>query len=151
MSTHVDSFTAIGILARTSNARERTDSATIPVMWARLHKEDFLSRIPDRVDNRILAVYYDYENGKDAEYSYLLGAKVSHPAAAPAGMSAKEIEAGEYAVFAGKGAPPPELVPNLWKRIWSLEDHGQLKRAYRTDFEVYSPDGSVDIYIGITR
>src|SRR6476646_2984632 len=97
--TAVDSFLVIGIKARTTNAREMSGQGAIGPLWGRFVKDNLLERIPNRVDSRIIAVYSDYENGKDGAYSYLLGAKVKAAKDAPDGMASRQVIAGEYATF----------------------------------------------------
>jgi predicted transcriptional regulator YdeE len=152
---HVDSFWVMGVETRTTNARETTANGEIPKLWKRLFTEGLLSRIPNRADSRIAVVYTDYESDKDGAYTYLLGAKVSSIDKLPAGMSAKKIVTGDYAMFTASGGPPAQLVVALWKQIWSLES-GPLHRAYKTDFEVYEEhadpqNGRADVYIGIRK
>ena len=36
-----------------------------------------------------------------------------------------------------------------WKKIWDQEDSGLLERAYTYDFEKYTPNGEIEIYIAI--
>ena len=147
--TSVDSFLVIGIGARTTNAREMSGQGAIGALWGRLMRDAFLERIPNRVDDRIIAVYSDYEDDKDGEYSYLLGAKIHAAAHVPDGMASRQVGAGAYAMFTAKGKPAAEMVIDIWKEIWSLEARGVLKRAYQTDFEVYSPDLRVEVYVGL--
>jgi predicted transcriptional regulator YdeE len=153
---HVDSLKVAGISVRTSNAREMTADAEIPKLWQRLSTENFLAQIPNRVDDRVIALYTDYENGKDGMYTYVLGAKVSSRKNLPAEFVAREIASGQYAMFTEQGGPPPQMTVDLWKRIWSLEKPGVLDRAYKTDYEVhYGPaddvaKSHVDIYIGLS-
>ena len=154
VKVHVEEFVVIGIEARTTNEREMSGKGSIGELWMRLLKNNFVERIPDRVDKRIIAVYSDYENGKDGEYSYLLGARVSPLKPAPEGMASCRIPSGDYAMFTAKGRPPAEMVVGIWKQIWSLETRKKLARAYRTDFEIYSEaanpaDTLVDVYIGL--
>lgn len=156
---HIRSFTVVGIEARTSNTREETTEAVIPTMWKRLMDEDLLNRIPNRVESRIVAVYSNYENGKDGLYTYLLGTKVSSTDQIPAGMVSRTVLSGTYGMFTAKGDVSPQAIVGLWKQIWSLEkrSRGGLLRAYKTDFEVYSrapagsPEARVDIYVGLLR
>ncbi|MBV9294249.1 MAG: AraC family transcriptional regulator [Acidobacteriaceae bacterium] len=155
---HVEPFTVVGIEARTSNARETTTDAVIPKMWARLTNENLLGEIPKRVDANVVAVYSDYESDKDGPYSYLLGAKVSSAKDIPSGMISRKVVSGTYAMFTAKGGPPPQMIVDLWKRIWSLEKPGSLHRAYQTDFEVYTgafandpANAQVDVYIGLQK
>lgn len=153
---HVDAFTVVGIETRTSNPREMAGEGTIGKLWMRMREENLLSRIPKRVDARVVAVYSGYESDKDGPYTYLLGAKVSSAREIPIGMVARKVESGTYAMFTAAGGPPPQMVVDLWKRIWSLEKPGQIHRAYKTDFEVYygglSEDRAnthVDVYVGL--
>ena len=153
---HVDSFTVMGISTVTTNEREATSDGLIPRMWARLRTEDILERVPNRIDNSIIVVYCDYENGRKASYKYVLGAKVGPTKFVPRGMVIQAVQSGPYVRYSAQGSPPP--IVDLWKRIWSDEKPGGLERAYRTDFEVH-PAGlaenagpsRVDVYIGLTR
>jgi predicted transcriptional regulator YdeE len=154
---HVDSFIVAGYATETSNAFEASPEARIGPLWQRLASEHYLSRIPNRVDDRVVAVYSNYENGTDGMYSYLLGAKVSSRKNMPADIITIDVQSGQYAMFTEQGGPPPQMTVDLWKHIWSLEKPGGiLHRAYKTDFEVHyatpdDPDKSkVDIYIGVT-
>ncbi|MBV8895398.1 MAG: AraC family transcriptional regulator [Acidobacteriaceae bacterium] len=152
---HVDKFTVAGISVRTSNAIESTTDAKIPAMWQRLYGDNLLARIPHRVDDRVIALYTDYENGKDGMYTYILGAKVSSDKDLPGELVGREVASGQYAMFTEQGGPPPQMTVDLWKHIWSLEKPGGLERAYRTDYEVHYGEADdpakshVDIYIGL--
>jgi predicted transcriptional regulator YdeE len=154
---HVDKFTVAGMMTRTSNAIETTSDAKIPGMWQRLYGESVLARIPHRVDDRVVALYTDYENGKEGIYTYILGAKVSTTKDLPADLIGRDVASGEYAMFTEQGGPPPQMTVDLWKHIWSLEKPGGLERAYKTDFEVHYGEAQdpakshVDIYIGLTK
>jgi predicted transcriptional regulator YdeE len=154
VKVHVEEFVVMGIEARTTNEREMSGNGSIGELWATFLKNNFDERILYRVDNRINADYSDYENGKDGEYSYLLGARVSSLKPAPDGMASRRIAPGDYAMFTAKGLPPAEMVVGIWKQIWSLETRKKLERAYRTDFEIYSEaanpaDTLVDVYVGL--
>ena len=145
----VERFLVIGVEARTTNAREISGEGAIGALWDRLAKEGFVERIPRRVDDRIIAAYSHYENGKDGEYSFLLGAKVGMAQDIPDGMASREIVAGDYAMFTAKGGPPAEMVIGIWKEVWSLEEDKKLTRSYQTDFEMYSASAVVEVYIGL--
>lgn len=155
---HVEPFTVVGIEARTANARETTTEAVIPKMWARFRNDNLPALIPKRVDSNIVALYTDYESDKDGPYTYLLSAKVSSAKDIPPGMVSKTIARGTYAMFTAKGGPPPQMIVDLWKRIWALEKPGTIHRAYKTDFEVYygafaedPPNAHVDVYVGLEK
>lgn len=149
-------FTVVGIAVRTSNAKEMTADGVIGKQWARLISEGWLAKIPNKADKAIVAVYTDYGSDHDGEYTFVLGARVSSDAAVPAGMVAKKIPAGRYAVFTTEKGPAAKVVPDAWMRINSLPKSAVGgDRVYGADFEIYderaSDPGSVqvDIYVGI--
>ncbi|HEX3352604.1 MAG: GyrI-like domain-containing protein [Terriglobales bacterium] len=150
-------FSVIGIEARTNNAREMTNAGIIPKQWSRFFAEGILSRIPNQVDPTIYALYTDYASDRNGDYTFLIGAKVSGTSTIPAGMVAKKVPAGKYAVVTSARGPVQSVVPQAWQQIWTLEDKSQLggRRAYKADFEVYDQrsrdpqDSQVDIYVGL--
>jgi predicted transcriptional regulator YdeE len=149
-------FTVIGISARTTNANEMSGKGVIGEQWARFMKEDLLSKIPNKADSNVLAVYTDYESDANGAYTFLLGAKVTSADSVPAGMMAKKIPAARYAVFTSERGPVAKVVPATWSHIWALPKSAPGgSRAYRADFEVYDqraadPQNSqVDVYVGI--
>jgi len=150
-------FTMIGISARTNNAQEAAGNGVIPKQWAKFYKEGILDKIPNKADPVIYVVYTDYASDRDGDYNYIIGAKVSDVSTVPAGMVARKISAGKYAVVTSERGPIPKIIVDAWQRIWSLEDQAQLggKRAYKTDFEVYDQraqnpqDSQIEIYVGV--
>jgi predicted transcriptional regulator YdeE len=151
-----ESFTVIGISARTTNAKEMTGDGVIGKFWGRLFQENLLAKIPNKADANIVAVYTDYASDHNGEYTFLLGAKVTSAADVPPGMVAKTVPAGKYAVFSSDSGPAYQVVPALWKKINRLPKTATgADRLYRADFEIYDerardPQASVvDVYIGI--
>jgi predicted transcriptional regulator YdeE len=146
-----DGFTVVGIAVRTSNAQERQESQ-IGKEWGRLMQEKLLATIPNRADQNIIAVYTDYASDKDGEYTYVLGARVAKADEVPAGMVAKQVLPGRYAVFTSE----QQVVLGTWMRIWNTpKDQPGGDRAYKTDFEAYDQraqnpaDSVMEIHIGI--
>jgi len=149
-------FTVIGIAVRTNNTREATADSAIGKRWGRFMQEGIWNKIPNKADTAIVAVYADYASDKDGEYTYVLGAKVTSDVDIPAGMVAKKVPAGRYAVFTSEKGPAPKVVPELWKKIWAVpKTEAGGDRAYKADFEVYDARATdpaniqMDIYIGI--
>jgi len=150
-------FSVIGIEARTNNSREMTGTGIIAKQWDRFFKENMLEKIPDKVDSDIVVVYSDYQSDNSGDYDYLIGAKVSDASVVPAGMVAKRVPAGKYAVFTTAAGPVGKVVSEKWQGILDLESKSRLggTRAYKADFEIYDqrsrdPQNSqVDIYIGL--
>jgi predicted transcriptional regulator YdeE len=149
-------FTVIGVAARTSNAKEMTADGIIGKQWGRFYQDGLLAKIPNKADQLIVAVYTDYASDKNGEYTFVLGAKVTSDAEVPAGMVAKKIPSGKYAVFTTEKGPGPKVVPEAWMKINSLPKSAVGgDRVYRADFEVYDERASdpqnlqADIYIGV--
>jgi predicted transcriptional regulator YdeE len=149
-------FTVVGISTRTTNAQEMSGKGVIGQQWARFMKEGLLSKIPNKVDSNILAVYTDYESDANGAYTVLLGAKVSSADDVPAWMVAKKIPAARYAVFTSAKGSVAKVVPETWSHIWALPKSAPGgNRAYQADFEVYdrraadSQNARVDVYVGI--
>ncbi len=151
-----DGFTVIGISARTANAKEMTPQGVIGPMWGRLMQEGLLEKIPNKGDRNIVAVYTDYASDHNDEYTYVLGARVTSDANVPAGMVARKIPSGKYAVFTSDKGPAQQVVPALWMKINSLP-HGAVgtDRVYQADFEIYDERSTdpqslqMDVYVGI--
>ena len=153
---HKDGFTVIGILVRTSNAREMTADGVIGKQWARLMQEGLLAKIPNKADHSIIAVYTDYASDHIGEYTFLLGARVTSDADVPTGMVARQIPGGKFAVFTSEKGPPQHVVPATWMKINSLPKTAVGgDRTYKADYEIYDErakdpqNAVVDEYVGI--
>jgi predicted transcriptional regulator YdeE len=150
-------FTVVGIEGRTNNSKEMTGTGIIPKQWDKLFRENILVKIPGKVDSNIVVVYSDYQSDNTGEYDYLIGAKVSDASVIPAGMVAKRVPAGKYAVFTTALGPVGKVVSEKWQEILDLEGKSHLggTRDYKADFEIYDersrdPQNSqVDAYIGL--
>ena len=151
-------FQVVGIAASTNNAKEAGPDGIIGKQWQRFMSEGLLNKIPNRVDQSIVAVYADYTSDAHGEYTLVLGAKVKpvpNPTI-PEGMVVKTVPAGRYAVFTSQRGPAAKVVPDLWRQIWTYFQSPQNgQRAYQADFEVYDQPASdpsnvqVDIYVGV--
>jgi predicted transcriptional regulator YdeE len=149
-------FTVIGIATRTTNEKEMSGKGVIAQQWNHFMKEDLLSKIPNKVDSNILAVYTDYESDVNGAYTFMIGARVSSANVVPPGMVAKRVPAGRYAVFTSEKGYAGKVVPETWSRIWAaIKSAAGGTRAYQADFEVYDQraadpqNAQVDIYLGI--
>jgi predicted transcriptional regulator YdeE len=128
----------VGIATRTSNAREMTADGVIGKQWVRFMQEGVFGKIPNKVDASIVAVYTDYASDKNGEYTFLLGSRVTSDADVPAGLVARRVPAGKFAVFTTEKGPGPKVVPETWERINSLSKSVMGgDRMYQADFEVY--------------
>ncbi len=103
-----------------------------------------------------MAVYTEYASDKDGEYTYVLGARVTNAEIVPAGMVAKNVPAGRYAVFTSEKGPVQKVVVEMWQRVWATPKSALGgDRRYKADFEVYDQraqnpaDAVVDLYVGV--
>ena len=152
--TNVTPFTIIGIAARTDNAKESANGI-IPKQWQKFFSEGTPAKIPNTTGPIFYGIYSDYASDHNGEYTYVIGQAVKDGTAAPSGLAVKQIPAGKYAVFTTEVGPFAKVIPDAWQRIFKLEEEGKLKRAYKTDFEIYDQraqnpqNGQIDIYLGL--
>jgi predicted transcriptional regulator YdeE len=121
-----------------------------------LLQDGLIAKIPNKADSSIIAVYTDYATDHHGEYTYVLGARVTSAADVPAGMVAKKVPGGKFAVFTTEKGPAPRVVPALWMKINFLpKDAEGADRVYQADYEVYDERArdpgnlQVDVYIGV--
>lgn len=144
----------IGLLIFTNSTRAREDTGEL---WNNFLKRGLYETIPNKKhENEITAVYTNYEDddiyeeGNMKKYTYILGAQVTSDSKLPAGMMSTTIIGGTYQHFPAVGNLPESVV-----QIWEYVRRADLKRIYRSDFEIYNNmfgEGSPDahIYIGIS-
>jgi predicted transcriptional regulator YdeE len=151
-----EEFTVVGISVRTSNAEQMTEARPIGKQWERLFKEGVLAAIPNKADANIVALYTEYASDKDGAYTYVLGARVTKVETVPAGMVAKKVPAGRFAVFTFERGPVQKVVVEMWQRVWATPKSALGgDRSYKTDFEVYDQraqnpaDSVVDLYVSV--
>lgn len=139
----------IGLELRTN---KEECSFTMPAHKDRFFKEDISSKIPNKVNSNILALYTDYEGDYTKPYSWILGCEVSSLDTISDGLVGKVIPESNYAVFTTQGEFPQGLIA-AWQAIWK----SNLHRSYTCDFEVYGSgfdpqkNPQVKVYIAIDR
>lgn len=141
-------FRVAGLQVRTRNAAEQqADSARIGPMWQRFYVEDQFNKIALRQpDSFVYGVYSNYESDASGAFDVMAGVAVSD---ASADYPSLQIQGGDYLVFSAQGAMP-DCVIQAWGLIWAyFQDNPEVRRAFATDFEVYTSPDSVAIYIGI--
>lgn len=153
--TEQSAFEVVGIEVRTNNSQESTGDGAIAKQWQRLFMENVLSRIPDRIDQSIVAVYTNYASDWNGDYTYILGARVLPGTKPPDGMVSQNVPAGRYVEFISARGPSPQVVPDMWKQVWMhFQVPGNPPRAYGADYEVYDdmadPNNvQVKLFIGV--
>ena len=151
-------FDVVGVTVRTQNRDEMGPNGRIGQLWQQVYGNRVLDRIPNKPDNQLVAVYYDYEKDRDGFYSYVIGVRFASIAQVPDKMVRVHVPAGRYAVFTTDRGPVASVIVETWKRIWSLKrEQAGGDRAYRADYEVYDErtldpaNAQVDVYVGINQ
>ena len=131
----IEGFKIFGLKTRTKNADEINGEGKIPALWAKFMREFYDGK------SEIYGVYCSYENGVNGLYDLFIGTK-----SLCCGGEILEIKSGKYAVFSFPNEP--QNVAKFWGEIWKYFESSELKRAYETDFELYSSD-EIKIFISI--
>jgi predicted transcriptional regulator YdeE len=151
-----DEFFVIGKEIRTSNADEASGKGRIAGLWSAFVSEGMARAIPNRTAReRLVAVYSEYANKADGQYSLLVGAEVKDLRDVPAGMVGKVVPPARYAKVTSERGAIPAIVIGVWQRIWQMpaEDLGG-ERAFGVDFEVYDAnadpnDTQIEVYLSL--
>lgn len=119
-------------------------------LWTRFEKEEIFSKIPNKLSDEVLAVYYNYEGDYTDPFSYFIGCKVQEDTELPNDLQRLTIPSKKYLKVTAKGEMP-NCIANKWREIWDSD----IPRAYHADFEVYDErsqdwsDAEVDIYLSV--
>ncbi len=139
----------IGLPIVTSN-KDGQFQKEVPPLWEKFFREKIADKINNRKNQNLLAVYTDYQGDYTKPFTYLIACEVTDLNEIPPGLVGKEIAPASFALFTAEGQFP-ESVAKTWQTIWN----SKVKRAYTTDFEVYSADFNpqatpkIKIYIAI--
>jgi predicted transcriptional regulator YdeE len=137
VALHRQGFVVIGIQVRTVNRDETNPArARIPGLWARW--ANVAADLPPRTDQRLYAVYADYESDHFGAYTLTIGHAVSPETPTPEDMARVVVPSGRYAVVTTRLGPMPTIVQEAWQRAWTASE-AELggRRAYTVDYEVY--------------
>jgi predicted transcriptional regulator YdeE len=151
MALEVIHLLGIALPAKTTNENGQS-MIDCGSLWQKFEQGDYTSKIPGKISDEILAVYYAYEGDHTKPFSYFIGCRVKQGTPAPEGLSPLIIPKGTYQKMIASGKMP-DCIANAWMEIWS----SNIPRAYAYDFEVYderSRDWSnavVDIFISVNE
>ncbi len=133
-SAEMEGFHVVGITTRTNNA-EGHATGDINALWQRFFEEAVGEAIPAKDGEAIYAVYHSYEGDHTKPYALTIGCRVkSDDFALAPGLDQVFVASGDYMVFAAQGEQPKALL-ETWGAIWKSD----IKRAFRTDVEIYGP------------
>lgn len=89
----------------------------------------------------IYAVYSNYSSNHSGDYDLLIGTETAD---LPDSIALENCQYMEIPVESNS----IDNVGKAWQKIWSNSDI-EAKRTYQTDYEKYSQDGSIRIYLSI--
>jgi len=135
-----------GLQIRTKNADEMNpDTQKIAPLWGKF----FAEIMPTLGSNPppLYGVYSNYESDAFGEFDVLVGAELLEESDE---FKSVTVEAGNYLVFTAKGELPQAII-ETWDQVWVyFEDPSiEVKRAFKTDFELYTSQTEAKIYIGV--
>lgn len=142
----IEPFKIIGIAVQSTNEGGKS-AKDLGDLWGRFYSEEIASKIPNKIDETIYAIYTDYESDYTGSYRAIIGLRVNKLNNIPDGMVGRTFEGGTYKKFIAEGEMPQAIVKQ-WQFIW--EQDKKLNRKYTADFEVYKQDSEiVEILIAI--
>lgn len=150
-TTSIGSFKLIGLKLQHKTTNQNGQSGKdCGSHWQQFEAGNYTARIPGKLNEEVVAVYYDYEGDHTQPYAYFIGCKVAPGTPVPQGMDSIEIPAGSYTNLVAKGIMP-DCVADAWRHIWDT----YTNRAYGYDFEIYDErsrdwnNATVDIFISV--
>ena len=131
----------VGFSLETSLTGDRyiTDLENI---WYQYAEQYPLSKITNKLDEKIYVVYTNYGSGDDGYgFTIVLGHRVANLDAVPADLDSITVPASKYAVFNVSGNLE-QNVSQMWEHI---EEDAGLERAYNADLEIYDISSIDDV------
>ena len=134
-----------GLSVVTNNENEKNpETAKIVKLWDDYQEKNILGATFNKSKNfDMYGIYSDYTSDVNGDYKVTVAVEVTKP------KKAMIIEDQRYLVFSKEGELP-EIVVDCWKEIWEyFENESEYERAYKIDFEKYSKETEIEIYISI--
>lgn len=134
---------------KTSNLNGKS-GIDISKHWEQFEKDKIFPKIPNRINNEIVAVYFDYDGDYSEPFSYMIGCEVMDGTDAPQGMRKITIPKSKYKKIVARGKIP-DCIGEVWQLIWGAK----IERSYTCDFEVYGEksqnweDAEVEVFIAV--
>lgn len=145
--TRLDKKLVVGLQVVTTNEHMKAAN-DIGGLWQSFMSNNTLHQIENKIDQKVIGIYTDYESDHKGPYRFLCGAEVSSHSNKD--LNAITIAPGKYAKFTLIGNMMKVVGP-AWQSIWQMD----LDRKYGTDFEYYLNDNAdvdkqtIEIYISI--
>lgn len=137
----------VGLSAVTSNF-DKDMSEIIGGLWKDFYQQGFYQSIENKVNNKAIGLYSDYENKAQGKYTVTIGCEVEKAVKNREELTVKIIPEGRYAKFVVKG-DCQKAVAEFWQKLWQMD----IDRSFKGDFEEYQnsdlKNAVIDIYIAL--
>ena len=120
-----------GIGVRTNNQNGKS-IGDIGGVWQRFFTDGEYAKIENKVNNKTIGLYTDYDGDYTCDYYFLAGSEVKEKSNDMENRVYKVIPGGKYAKFVIIG-DVQKSVGEAWQEIWNMD----LDRKYTCDFEEY--------------
>lgn len=141
----IEKLMVAGLSVVTNNKNETNpESAKIGKLWEDYQDKNILGATFNKAKkSSMYGVYSDYASDVDGDYKVTVAVEVTKP------KNAIVIENQRYLVFS-KDGDLPDVVVDCWKEIWDyFANKPEYERAYTIDFEKYTREDGIEIYISI--
>jgi predicted transcriptional regulator YdeE len=135
-------FYLAGISVRTSNLNGQS-AQDIGNLWATFFTQHLAAQIRGKLTDELICAYTDYASDMNGPYTAMLGYRVNQEEQ-PTGITVVPVKACTAAVYISDNAEPATVLAT-WNKIWTSNIH----RAYTTDYDLYTADGSVQTFVAI--
>ena len=138
-----------GIKIKTTNQNGKA-MQDIGITWQKLFTDGIYENILNKVNNKTIGLYTEYEGDYTKPYTFIAGAEVSREVQRGEEIESIIIPKGKYAKFIIIG-DVQNSVGQAWQQIWNMN----LKRKYTCDFEEYQNNSKdmqkqeIHIYIAL--
>ena len=138
-----------GIEVKTTNENGKSIQ-DIANMWQTFFMQGIYEKIANKVNDKTIGLYTDYEKDYTKPYNFVVCTEVSENSKNMENRVVKVIPKGKYAKFVIYG-DVQNAVGQAWQEIWKMD----LNRKYTCDFEEYQNNSNdmqnqeIHIYIAI--
>ena len=122
------------------------ETAKIQDVWDNYVEQNVYSATHDKANNKSMyAVYSNYSDGIDGDFDVTVGVEVTKS------KHAIVIADEKYLIFKKVGELP-EIVIDTWAEIGEyFENNSEFTRAFTIDFEHYTKENEIEIYVSIEK
>ncbi|MDB2405411.1 GyrI-like domain-containing protein [Arcobacteraceae bacterium] len=143
--TYIKKLMISGISITTNNKNELCeDTQKIAPLWEKYDTDNIYGKTFNKENNTAMyGVYSNYISDLHGDYDVTVGVEVTKP------KNALIIENEKYLLFTKKGELP-DVTFEAWQEIWDyFANNKEYERKYSFDFEKYSKEDEIEIYISI--